>query len=304
MKIVQSAAKMQELAAQARAGSLRIGFVPTMGYLHDGHVALVRKARELADLVVVSIFVNPTQFNNAEDFENYPRDDKTDAAMLEEEGVDVLFLPTRDEIYPSGAATRVSVSGLTDGLCGAHRPGHFDGVATVVAALLNIVQPHVAVFGRKDFQQLRMVRRMVRDLHLPVRIVDGDTVRERDGLAMSSRNARLSPAERAMAPVVHRAIVSAAAAYAAGERDSAALVAEARRVLEGCSALEVEYLELVDPETVTAVASVDERSVLAVAAWLGSVRLIDNETLSECPVRVLERSSTGAPAPAGSAAAN
>jgi pantoate--beta-alanine ligase len=275
-----------------------------MGYLHDGHVALVRKARELADLVVVSIFVNPTQFNNAEDFENYPRDDKTDAAMLEEEGVDVLFLPTRDEIYPSGAATRVSVSGLTDGLCGAHRPGHFDGVATVVAALLNIVQPHVAVFGRKDFQQLRMVRRMVRDLHLPVRIVDGDTVRERDGLAMSSRNARLSPAERAMAPVVHRAIVSAAAAYAAGERDSAALVAEARRVLEGCSALEVEYLELVDPETVTAVASVDERSVLAVAAWLGSVRLIDNETLSECPVRVLERSSTGAPAPAGSAAAN
>src|SRR5205814_1300284 len=156
MKIVRSVAKMQELSRQARAGGLRIGFVPTMGYLHDGHLSLLRRAREGADVVVVSIFVNPTQFNNPEDFENYPRDDKTDAAMLEEEGVDVLFMPPAAEVYPAGEATRISVAGLAGELCGKFRPGHFEGVATVVASLFNMVLPDFAVFGRKDFQQLQV----------------------------------------------------------------------------------------------------------------------------------------------------
>ena len=293
MKIVRSVAKMQEISRQARAGGLAVGFVPTMGYLHDGHLALVREAREHADMVVVSIFVNPTQFNSAEDFENYPRDDAADAAMLEEEGVDVLFMPKADDVYPKGAATRVVVSGLADGLCGIHRPGHFEGVATVVAALLNMVLPDVAVFGRKDFQQLQVVRRMVRDLHFPVRIVEGATVRERDGLAMSSRNARLAPSERALAPVIYRALAAGAAAFARGERASAALIAAASDVLAGCDALRVEYLEIVDPDRVVAAEVADEGSVMAVAAWLGPVRLIDNVTLAEVTAPVLERSSTG-----------
>lgn len=292
MKIVRSIAKMQEISRQARAGGLAVGFVPTMGYLHDGHLALVHQARELAQMVVVSIFVNPTQFNNAEDFENYPRDDGADAAMLEEAGVDVLFLPPADEVYPPGAATRVSVSGLTDELCGRWRPGHFEGVATVVAALFNMVLPDFAVFGRKDFQQLQVVKRLVRDLHFPVRIVEGDTVRERDGLAMSSRNARLAPGDRETAAVVRTGLVAAAAAYGAGERDAGALVAAASSVLDLCGALRVEYLEVVDPETIRATPVADDRSVMAVAAWLGPVRLIDNIHLAD-PDPVHERLSTG-----------
>ncbi len=298
MKIVRSVAKMQELSRQARAGGLTVGFVPTMGFLHDGHLALVREARGLADVVVVSIFVNPTQFNSAEDFENYPRDDAADSAMLEEEGVDILFLPDAHEVYPDGAATRVRVSGLTDGLCGRFRPGHFEGVTTVVAALFHMVLPDVAVFGRKDFQQLQVVRRMVRDLHFPVRIVAGETVRERDGLAMSSRNARLSAEQRALAPLVPRALRAAAAAYARGERNSKALAAEASGVLAGCDAVRVEYLEVVDPDLVAATERADDRSVMAIAAWLGPVRLIDNLTLAE------SEAASDLQSPAAQAAAN
>ncbi|HXC52205.1 MAG TPA: pantoate--beta-alanine ligase [Candidatus Limnocylindrales bacterium] len=294
MKIVRSVAKMQELSRQARAGGLTVGFVPTMGYLHDGHLSLLKRARELSDLVVVSIFVNPTQFNNPEDFENYPRDDKTDAALLEEEGVDVLFMPPASEVYPAGAATRISVAGLSGELCGKFRPGHFEGVATVVAALFNMVLPDFAVFGKKDFQQLQVIRRMVRDLHFPLRIVEAETVRERDGLAMSSRNARLSAAEREEAPVIHRALDAASALFAAGERDSSRLVAEAAGVLAGCAALRTEYLEVVDPDAIAATEVADERSVMAIAAWLGPVRLIDNVTLAEARFPVTERSSTGA----------
>ncbi len=292
MKIVRSVAKMQELSRQARSAGLTVGFVPTMGYLHDGHLSLVRRAREEADMVVVSIFVNPTQFNSSEDFDNYPRDDKSDEAMLEEEGVDILFMPGVDDVYPAGAATRVGVSGLTDGLCGAHRPGHFEGVTTVVAALFNMVLPDLAVFGRKDFQQIQTVRRLVRDLHFPVRIVEGETLREKDGLAMSSRNARLTAAERSLAPVIHRALRAACAAFAAGERRSTVLADKAREVLSSCDALRVEYLEVVDPDLIAATDVADDRSVMAIAAWLGQVRLIDNVTLAEHSAPVLERTST------------
>lgn len=300
MKVVRSVAKMQELSRQARAGGLAVGFVPTMGYLHDGHLSLLRKAREEADLVVVSIFVNPTQFNNPEDFANYPVDEKADAAMLEEEGVDVLFLPSAGEVYPAGAATRVTVSGLTDELCGRFRPGHFEGVATVVAALFNMVLPDVAVFGRKDFQQLQVIRRMTRDLHFPVRIVAGDTVRERDGLAMSSRNARLAPAERERAVVIPKALSAAAAAYSRGERDASRLADAASAVLSACDALRVEYLEVVDPDAISATTVADDRSVMAVAAWLGPVRLIDNVTLAEGTQPSIVKTSTGAPCAAAS----
>ncbi|HYB99277.1 MAG TPA: pantoate--beta-alanine ligase [Candidatus Limnocylindrales bacterium] len=289
MKIIRSVAKMQELSRQAKSGGLTVGFVPTMGYLHDGHVSLVRTARENSDLVVVSIFVNPTQFNSAEDFANYPRDEKTDEALLEEEGVDVLFLPSAEEVYPPGASTRVQVSGLTDNLCGAFRPGHFEGVTTVVAALFHMVQPDVAVFGRKDFQQLQVVTRMTRDLHFPIRILAGETLRESDGLAMSSRNARLGAKERAQAPAIYRGLQAAAAAYAAGERTAAVLKDAARAEL---AAFRVEYLEIVDPDAVSATETADERSVMAVAAWLGPVRLIDNVVLAEEAARLHERTST------------
>jgi pantoate--beta-alanine ligase len=306
MKVVRSVAKMQEISRQARAGGLTVGFVPTMGYLHDGHLALVREARELSHVVVVSIFVNPTQFNNADDFANYPTDTASDTAMLEEEGVDVLFMPSADDVYPAGAATRVSVSGLSDELCGRFRPGHFEGVATVVAALFNMVLPDLAVFGRKDFQQLQVIKRMVRDLHFPVRIVEGATVRERDGLAMSSRNARLSAEERALAPEIRKALGAAAAAFARGERSSAALAAAASEVLSKCDAFRVEYLEVVDPDRMAASDVADERSVMAVAAWLGPVRLIDNvvlsQALAEHSMNDLDRTSTGAVQHVGSAA--
>lgn len=295
MKVVRSIAKMQELSRQAHAGGLKVGFVPTMGYLHDGHLSLLRKAREEADLVVVSIFVNPTQFNNPEDFTNYPVDEKADAAMLEEEDVDILFLPTADEVYPVGAATRVHVSVLTEELCGRFRPGHFEGVATVVAALLNMVLPDVAVFGRKDFQQLQIIRRMVRDLHFPVRIVAGETVREKDGLAMSSRNARLSSADRTKAGLIANALAAACEAYAFGQREAATLSAVAASVLSSCDAFRVEYLEVVDPDAIAATTVADDRSVMAVAAWLGPVRLIDNVTLAEGTQPSIVKTSTGAP---------
>ncbi len=302
MKIVRSIAKMQELSRQTRSAGLTVGFVPTMGYLHDGHVSLIRLARESANVVVVSIFVNPTQFNSADDFTNYPRDEKTDEALLEEEGVDILFLPDAADVYPQGAATRVAVSGLTDYLCGAFRPGHFEGVATVVAALLNMVLPDVAVFGRKDFQQIQIVRRMVRDLHFGVTIVEGATSRERDGLARSSRNARLCAAERAVAGAIYAALSAGAQEYGRGQRSVSVLKQAALRRIEQAPGFRVEYLEVVDPDAIKPVDNADERSVMAIAAWLGPVRLIDNVTLADQALAVTEGTSTGAQSPAANTA--
>jgi pantoate--beta-alanine ligase len=283
MKVVTSIAKMQELSRQFRGGGLTVGFVPTMGYLHDGHLELVRRARSECDVVVVSIFVNPTQFNNREDFEKYPRDVAADHAVLEHVGVDVLFTPETSEVYAPGAATTVHVGSLGDHLCGPVRPGHFDGVATVVAALFNMVTPDVAVFGEKDWQQLQIVRRMVRDLHVPVRIVGVPTMRESDGLAMSSRNARLGDAEREVAPAIYRGLSAAVAAYRDGERRSAALVARAREAIrkwDATGAFRIEYLEVVDGEALAPVETANDGCVMAVAAFLGGVRLIDNVSLA------------------------
>ncbi len=266
---------MQRFADGERQAGRRIGLVPTMGALHDGHLSLVRQAKKLADRIVVSIFVNPMQFNSQSDLEKYPRDDARDARLLEQEGVDVLFLPKADEIYPAGFQTRVEVTELTKPLCGAFRPGHFAGVTTVVAKLLLAVKPHVAVLGAKDYQQLLVVRQMVRDLSFDVEVVSGETVREADGLAMSSRNVRLSAAERERARAVPSGIECLRRAAAAGVDDPAALVVEFARAVEAVGA-HVEYAELRHPETLEAVSRLRQPALFAVAVWVGDVRLVDN----------------------------
>jgi pantoate--beta-alanine ligase len=278
MQTITTIRAMQRFADGERRAGHTIGFVPTMGALHAGHLSLVREVRRRADAIVVSIFVNPIQFNSRSDFESYPRDDVRDANLLEREGVGVLFLPTAGEIYPPGFQTRVEVTELTRPLCGAHRPGHFAGVTTVVAKLFLAVKPDVAIFGAKDYQQLQVVRQMVRDLNFDIEIVAGETVREADGLAMSSRNVRLSTAERRRAHAVPRAIERVKRAAAEGEADLAALVAEFTTEIDRAGA-RVEYAEICHPETLEAVPRLDDRALLAVAVWVGDVRLIDNAVL-------------------------
>jgi pantoate--beta-alanine ligase len=269
----------QAVKAWGAAGE-RIGFVPTMGALHDGHLSLVRLARERTDRVVASVFVNPTQFGPSEDFARYPRQPEKDAALLETAGCHLLFLPDGETVYPQGHATFVEPGGAAEGLEGAFRPGHFRGVATVVCALFNLVQADVAVFGEKDAQQLAVVRQMVRDLHIPVEIVPGPTVREADGLAMSSRNAFLAPAERRAAAVLHRALRTAAEAIAAGERRGDAVRQRMREVLDSEPLARVEYAEVVDAETFRPVEILAGPLVLPLAVRIGGTRLIDNIRLT------------------------
>ncbi len=254
-----------------------VGFVPTMGALHEGHLSLVRIARERADRVVASIFVNPTQFNSADDLAAYPRTPERDAELLAEAGCDLLFLPAVETIYPPGSATRVEVAGPpAEGLEDAFRPGHFRGVATVVTILFGLVQPDVAVFGEKDAQQLALVRRLVRDLGLPIEIVAGPTLREPDGLALSSRNVRLSAGERCAAPALYRALSAAKAAIEAGERRGDEIRRLLRAVLAGEPRAEIEYAEAVDAETFQPLPVLTGSVVLPLAVRIGATRLIDN----------------------------
>jgi pantoate--beta-alanine ligase len=253
-----------------------IGFVPTMGALHEGHLSLVRLARERAERVVASVFVNPTQFGPQEDFSRYPRQPEKDAEMLAAAGCDLLFLPEVETIYPSGHATFVEPGGCAEGLEGALRPGHFRGVATVVCTLLNLVRPDVAVFGKKDGQQLAVIRQLVRDLAIPVDIVPGETVREADGLALSSRNAYLSPEERRAAPVLYRALSAAAQAIAAGERRGDEIRRAMQTVLESEPLARIEYAEVVDAGTFRPVDTLTGSLVLPLAVRIGGTRLIDN----------------------------
>jgi len=276
MRAVTTIRAMQVFADAERSFGRRIGFVPTMGALHEGHLSLVREARRRADTVVASIFVNPMQFNSRSDFESYPRDEARDAELLRSAGADVLFQPTPSDMYPDGFDVRLEVTELAKPLCGAHRPGHFAGVTTVVAKLFLAVKPHVAVFGAKDYQQLQVVRRMTRDLNFDVEIVAGETVREADGLAMSSRNRRLSPADRERARAIPAAIAAAKRAAAGGERDSRMLEALVRRGIESADGARVEYVDIRDAETLEALDILDRPAVLAVAAWISGVRLIDN----------------------------
>ena len=263
-----------------RAAGERIGFVPTMGALHAGHLSLVRLARGRANKVVASVFVNPAQFGPNEDFNRYPRQPEKDGAMLEEAGCDLLFLPDVATIYPPGNATFVEPAGAAEGLEGACRPGHFRGVATVVCALFNLVRADVAVFGEKDAQQLAVIRQMVRDLHLPVEIVPGPTVREADGLAMSSRNAYLSPEERRAATVLHRSLRAAEAAIGEGERLGEAVRERLREILNTEPLARVEYAEVVDAESFQPVETLRGRLVLPLAVRIGGTRLIDNIRLT------------------------
>lgn len=279
MTIVTSVAEMKALARSwARAGK-RIGFVPTMGYLHEGHLSLVRESKRRADVTVVSIFVNPTQFGPNEDYKKYPRDLAKDAAYLERGGIDCLFHPEAAEIYPPGYRTFVEVEGLQDRLCGRSRPGHFRGVATVVLKLFEIVRPDLAFFGAKDAQQVLIIGRMAADLDLDVEVVTCPLVREADGLALSSRNAYLSPEERKAALALSTGLRWAEKAVAAGERDAARLVAGVRSILEAEPLARVDYVEAVDPGTLEPVDGISGEVLLALAVFIGATRLIDNVRL-------------------------
>lgn len=270
-----SPAEMREWSRLTRARGERIAFVPTMGALHAGHVALLREGRRRCDRLALSIFVNPTQFAAHEDLDRYPSDLPGDLAQAAAAGVDVVFVPGRADMYPAGHQTTVQVPELERGLCGATRPGHFVGVATVVCKLFNIVQPDVAIFGEKDFQQLALIRRMVRDLDIPIEVVGLPTVREADGLALSSRNKFLSPEERVRAVGISRALLAARAGFVAGERDSTVLTSSVRRALSA-EVDRIDYVELRDAENLAPLDPVIRPAVLAVAAFLGPTRLIDN----------------------------
>ena len=273
---IEAIGQLRSWRRQQREEGRRVGLVPTMGALHEGHLALVERARDLSDRVVMSVFVNPLQFGPGEDFARYPRNLERDRALAEERGVDLLFVPAVEALYPEGAETRV-VPGSAAGMWeGALRPGHFAGVLTVVAKLFNLVQPDIAVFGQKDIQQVTLVRKMVDDLDFPLRMVVAPTVREADGLALSSRNIYLDAGARKQALGLSRALAAAEAAFAAGQRDATSLEARIRDVLEQHPGLDPDYIAIVDPERLQPVAQAVSGTIVALAARVGGTRLIDN----------------------------
>jgi pantoate--beta-alanine ligase len=281
MRTVRTVAELRAALAEPRRNGRTVALVPTMGYLHDGHLSLIEAARKQADLVVVSLFVNPTQFNDAADLDAYPRDEHRDAGLAQDAGADLLFAPSLQEVYPPGFTTQVRVDGpLTETLEGAHRGAdHFHGVTTVVTKLLNMVGPDLALFGQKDAQQALVIRRLAADLDLPTRVEVAPTVREPDGLALSSRNVRLAAEDRRRALALSRALRAAEGTLASGTRDADALLTAARAAMTPFD-VEPEYLALVDPEDLRPVGSVDQETLLAVAAHVGPVRLIDNTILN------------------------
>jgi len=281
MEIVSHVQEMKDLSRRLRAQGKLIGFVPTMGFFHEGHLALMRRAREECTLLIVSIFVNPTQFAPGEDYQSYPRDLERDLRMAAEEGVDIVFAPTPQEMYPEGYSTYVEVENLTERLCGGIRPGHFRGVATVVTKLFNIVQPHRAYFGEKDYQQLVVIERMVRDLNMDVEIIRCPTVREPDGLAASSRNVYLNPEERRAAQALYRALKQGERLFNHGVREAELIKREVKEVLAREPLVEPQYVEVVDGNTLEDVSVVEGGCVLALAARVGRARLIDNIILTE-----------------------
>jgi pantoate--beta-alanine ligase len=275
LPVLRTVAALRQQVASWRQAKQSVGLVPTMGALHQGHISLVERSRKANDRTLVSIFVNPTQFGPNEDFSKYPRDLAGDTAKLESGGADAVFAPEVTEMYPDGMATTVTVAGLGDHLCGPFRPGHFNGVTTVVSKLLLQAAPDVAYFGEKDFQQLQIIRRMVRDLDIPVRIEGVPTIRETDGLALSSRNAYLSPEERKAAPALHRVISAVAEALKRGGA-AAQAIASAKTELQKAGFTKVDYIEAVDVNTLKPVDRAGGPTRVAAAAWLGRTRLIDN----------------------------
>ena len=277
MNTVKTVRELRAAVAQARAEGKQIGLVPTMGNLHAGHAALVEKAAQRADFVVASIFVNPLQFGPSEDLDKYPRTLAADQDKLLEAGCHLLFLPDVEEMYPNGMAeqTRISVPGVSEGLCGASRPGHFEGVATVVTKLFNMVQPDLAVFGQKDFQQLAVIRALVRDLNMPIQIIGEPTVRAADGLALSSRNGYLSAEQRAAAPALYRSLQQVAEAIRAGEGDFGQLLAAAQQQ-QIAAGFRPDYLEIREANSLRPATPTDRHLVILTAAFIGRTRLIDN----------------------------
>jgi pantoate--beta-alanine ligase len=276
MKISHAIEETRTSLAFFRHGEKRVGLVPTMGALHQGHLSLVRAAKAKCDVVAVSIFVNPTQFGPNEDFSKYPRSFERDRELLEKEGVDLLFAPSVDEMYPKGAVTYVTVENLSEKLCGKSRPGHFRGVTTVVSKLLHIIEPEAAFFGQKDAAQVTIIRSMVRDLDMPVEIVVCPIVREPDGLAMSSRNAYLDPQQRKSALILYRSLMQVQDLFNHGERDAGKLISAAREIFAQESPARLDYFEIVDPGTLDPVSHMTQRALVAVAAFVGTTRLIDN----------------------------
>ena len=279
MKIIPRIVEMQRWSDARRVEGKQIAFVPTMGFLHEGHLSLVREGKKRADVVIVSIFVNPMQFNQQADFATYPRGLEKDQRMLEEVGTDVLFYPEAGEMYPEGFQTAVEVDKVSQPLCGAFRPGHFRGVATVVAKLFNITKPHVALFGEKDFQQCVVIKRMVKDLNFDMKILAMPTIRESDGLAMSSRNARLSPAERLTSLCLSRALQQAQDLVKQGERRASTVLHAVQETITGEGGVRIEYVSLCHPETLEEVSEIAGPTLLALAVWVGEVRLIDNRVI-------------------------
>lgn len=279
MKLISTIDEARTFSRQTSASGKRLGLVPTMGALHEGHLSLVRAARRSCQSVVVSIFVNPTQFGPTEDLGRYPRDLKRDRALLEQEGIDCAFAPSVEEMYPGPAITWVNVEGMSERLCGRSRSGHFRGVTTVVAKLFDIVEPDVAFFGQKDAAQAAIIRRMVRDLNFPVQIEVMPIVREPDGLAMSSRNSYLSPQERRSALVLYRSLKRVESLFQEGERQSGRLIAAAADEIAKQPAVRLDYFEIVDPDTLEPVSIIARNSLVAVAAFVGKTRLIDNIVL-------------------------
>lgn len=279
MQIIRRVSEMQAWSEVQRQAGKKVAFVPTMGFLHEGHLSLIREAKKCCDVVVVSIFVNPLQFNQQADFAAYPRNDEQDQRFLRELGTDVLFNPDASEMYPDGFQAAVEIDKVSQPLCGAYRPGHFRGVTTVVAKLFNMVKPHVAVFGEKDFQQCVVIKRMVKDLNFDLEILAMPTIREPDGLAMSSRNARLSPAEHQTSLCVSRALNKADELVSQGERQAATILQVVQEIISQEKGTRLEYASLCNPDTLEEVTEVTQPTLLAIAAWVGDVRLIDNRVI-------------------------
>lgn len=276
MDIIRTVKEMQQRAEELRLEGRRIGFVPTMGYLHEGHLSLLNLARKHSDITVMSIFVNPTQFGPNEDYDRYPRDFARDERLARERGCDILFYPSVHEMYPKPYRTYVSVEEITDVLCGASRPGHFRGVATVVTKLFNIVKPHVAVFGQKDAQQAIVIKQMVRDLNMDVEILVAPIVREPDGLAMSSRNTYLNEKERQDALVLYRSLKKAEELIRQGERDASRIKQEMETMIRSADTAKIDYVEIVDTTNLKSLDTLKGEVLIALAVWIGKTRLIDN----------------------------
>jgi pantoate--beta-alanine ligase len=276
MKVIKTIKEMKEFSSRVRGAGKTIAFVPTMGSFHEGHLSLMREGRKKGDLLVVSLFVNPTQFAPHEDFKNYPRDFEKDSRMAEEAGTDILFAPEADEMYPSDHQTLVLVERVTRNLCGRSRPTHFRGVATVVIMLFEIVMPHMAFFGEKDYQQLITIRRMVRDLHMSVEVVGMPTVRETDGLAMSSRNTYLLPEERSAALSLYRSLQRAKELLQKREQRASRILDEMKEILQAEPLVRMDYVQICDADTLQDVDRIEGDVVIALAAYLGKTRLIDN----------------------------